>query len=178
VPSLPVMAARGFSHVGLSTLDMDATRAFYEDVLGFKAVRCDTMTVKEGGTIRHVFFDAGDGQLLAFMEPRGVPGIPVEYDAGINRGLGLPDMFYHFAFEVDSPAALEAKRAELIAKGVRVTPIVDHEWMHSIYLKDPNGLLLEYACWTRELVDDDARMQVRFTVSLRGRSPVTDFRDR
>src|SRR2546426_337406 len=121
------MARKGLSHVGLSTLDMDRTRAFYEGVLGFKAVRCDTMRVKEGGQIRHVFFDAGDGQLLAFMEPRGVPGTPGAYDAGINRGLGLPDMFYHFAFEVGSLEALEAKRAELIAKGVRVTPVVDHE---------------------------------------------------
>ena len=170
--------AHAFSHLGLSTLDMDRTRAFYEGVLGFKVVRADTMEVKEGGRIRHVFFDAGGGQLVAFMEPRGVPGIPAEYDAGINRGLGVPEMFYHFAFEVDSPEALEAKRAELIAKGVRVTPVVDHEWMKSIYFKDPNGLLLEYACWMRELVDDDARMQVRFTISLRGRSPVLDFRDR
>jgi catechol 2,3-dioxygenase-like lactoylglutathione lyase family enzyme len=169
---------RAFSHIGLSTLDLEGTRAFWEGVLGFRAVRCDTIEFEEGGTIRHVFFDAGEGQLVAFMEPRGVPGIPLEYDAGINRGLGLPDMFYHFAFEVKSPAALEAKRAELIAKGVCVTPVVDHEWMKSIYFKDPNGLLLEYACWIRELDDDDARMQVRFRTSLRGRSPVTDFRDR
>jgi catechol 2,3-dioxygenase-like lactoylglutathione lyase family enzyme len=171
------MARRAFSHVGLSTLDLDRTRAFYEGILGFKAVRCDIMEVKEGGQIRHVFFDAGDGQLLAFMEPRGVPGVPAEYDAGINRGLGVPEAFYHYAFEVGSLEELDAKRAELIGKGVRVTPIVDHEWMKSIYFKDPNGLLLEYACWTRELNHDDARMQVRVTISLRARSPVTDFRD-
>jgi catechol 2,3-dioxygenase-like lactoylglutathione lyase family enzyme len=172
------MAPRAFSHVGLSTLDLDATRAFYEGVLGFKAVRCDIMEVEEGGRIRHVFFDAGDGQLIAFMEPRGVPGVPAEYDAGINRGLGVPEAFYHFAFEVGSVAELEAKRADLVTKGVRVTPVVDHDWMKSIYFKDPNGLLLEYACWTRALNDDDARMQVRFSISLRKRSPVTDFRDR
>ena len=172
------MAARGFSHVGVSTLDMDRTRAFYEGILGFTAVRCDVMKIAEGGEIRHVFFDTGGGQLLAFMEPRGVAGIPAEYDAGINRGLGVPDAFYHFAFEVGSLEALEAKRAELIAKGVRVTPIVDHEWMKSIYFKDPNGLMLEYACTTRPLGADDAEMQVRFTVKLRERSPVTDFRDR
>jgi catechol 2,3-dioxygenase-like lactoylglutathione lyase family enzyme len=172
------MARRAFSHVGLSTLDLDRTRAFYEGILGFKAVRCDVMEVKEGGQIRHVFFDAGDGQLVAFMEPRGVPGVPAEYDAGINRGLGVPEAFYHFAFEVGSLAELEAKRAELIGKGVRVTPVVDHEWMKSIYFKDPNGLLLEYACWMRELNDDDARLQVRFSISLQARSPVTDFRDR
>jgi glyoxylase I family protein len=169
---------RGFSHVGVSTLDLDATRAFYEDVLGFPAVRSDIMSIKEGGQIRHVFFDTGGGQLIAFMEPRGVPGIPTEYDAGINRGLGVPEAFYHFAFEVGSVEALEAKRAELIAKGVRVTPVVDHEWMKSIYFKDPNGLLLEFACTTRTLDADDARMQPRFTVSLAERSPITDFRDR
>jgi len=171
------MARRAFSHLGLATLDLDRTRAFWEGVLGFKVVRSDTMQVKEGGQIRHVFFDAGDRQLVAFMEPRGVPGIPAEFDAGINRGLGVPEMFYHFAFDVDSEAKLEAKRAELIAKGVRVTPIVDHEWMKSIYFKDPNGLLLEYACWTRQLTDEDAIMQVRFTIGMQERSPVLDFRD-
>jgi hypothetical protein len=93
------MSHKGFSHIGLSTLDLDKTREFYEGVLGFKPVRCDTITVKEGGKIRHIFFDTGRDQLLAFMEARGVPGVPAEYDAGINRALGLPSAFYHFAFE-------------------------------------------------------------------------------
>ena len=168
----------GYSHIGLSTLDLDRTRAFYEGVLGFRVVRCDIMRILEGGEIRHMFLDAGGGQLIAFMEPRQVPGVPAEYDTGINRGLGVPEAFYHIAFEVGSVAALEAKRTELLAKGVRVSPVVDHEWMKSIYFKDPNNLLLEYACMTRRLADDDARMQVRFEVSLRARSPVTDFRDR
>jgi catechol 2,3-dioxygenase-like lactoylglutathione lyase family enzyme len=170
--------ARAFSHVGLSTLDMDATRAFYEGVLGFRAVRCDILEVEEGGRIRHVFFDAGDGQLIAFMEPHGVPGLPEKFETGINRGLGVPDAFYHFAFEVASVTALEAKRAELIAKGVRVTPIVDHEWMQSIYLKDPNGLMLEFAVQTRALGPGDDVLQVRERVSVMRRSPVGDFRDR
>jgi len=153
----------GFSHIGLSTLDLDRTRAFYEGVLGMPAERCDTIEVKEGGRIRHIFFDAGEGQLLAFMEPRGVEGIPAEYDAGINRGLGVPDAFYHLAFEVGSVEALEAKRAALIARGVAVSPVVDHGWMKSIYFKDPNGLMLEFACTTRQLGDpDDTKMQVRF----------------
>ena len=171
------MASRGYSHIGLSTLDLDRTRAFYEDVLGFRAVRCDILELEEGGRIRHIFFDAGGGQLIAFMEPHGIPGIPVEYDAGINRGLGVPDAFYHFAFEAESLEALEAKRAQLIAKGVRVTPIVDHEWAKSIYFKDPNGLMLEYAWQSRALGPDDAVMQVRARLRLRGGSPVTDFRD-
>ncbi len=161
------MAPRGFSHIGLSTLDLDRTRDFYERVLGFKAVRCDILKVKEGGQIRHIFFDTGHDQLLAFMEASGVPGIPAEYDAGINRGLGVPGVFYHFAFEAGSEAALDEKRRELLAKGVQVTEVVDHDWAKSIYFKDPNGLQLEFCCYTRNLNADDARMQPRAAISVR-----------
>src|SRR5215470_13854595 len=161
------MSHKGFSHLGLSTLDLDKTREFYEGVLGFKAVRCDTIKVKEGGRIRHIFFDTGRDQLLAFMEARGVPGIPAHYDAGITGGLGVPSAFYHFAFEAGSEAALEEKRNQLIARGVEVTEIVDHDWAKSIYFRDPNGVQLEYCYFTRNLNADDARMQERFEATLR-----------
>ena len=162
------MTHKGFSHIGLSTLDLDKTRDFYEHILGFTPVRCDLITVKEGGRIRHIFFDTGRDQLLGFMEARGVPGIPAEYDAGINRGLGVPAGFYHFAFEAGTAAALEEKRRDLQAKGVQVSAVVDHEWAKSIYFKDPNGLQLEYCCYTRDLArDSDRQMQERFEVSVR-----------
>jgi catechol-2,3-dioxygenase len=76
----------------------------------------------------------------------------------------VPVGFYHFAFEAGSPAALAEKRDELRAKGVVVTDIVDHEWAQSIYFKDPNGLSLEYCCMVRDLTEDDATMQERFTI--------------
>ena len=158
------MSHRGFSHIGLSTLDLDKTREFYEGILGFKPVVADTIKIKEGGRLRHLFFDAGRDQLLAFLEARGVPDVPAEYDAGINHGLGVPAAFYHFAFEAGSEAALAAKRDDLRAKGVEVTDIVDHEWAKSIYFKDPNGLSLEYCCLMRNLTEDDATMQERCTV--------------
>jgi glyoxylase I family protein len=161
------MSHKGFSHVGLSTLDLDTTRAFYENVLGFRPVRCDIIKVKEGGQIRHIFFDTGRDQLIAFMEARGVPGVPMDYDAGINRGLGVPNAFYHFALEAGSEAALEEKRHELLAKGIDVTEVVDHDWAKSVYFKDPNGIQLEYCCFTRDLNANDARMQERFEMSVR-----------
>jgi len=85
----------------------------------------------------------------------------------INRGLGVPAGFYHFAFEAGSAAALAEKRDELRAKGVETTDIVDHGWAQSIYFKDPNGLSLEYCCMVRNLTEDDARMQERFTIPRR-----------
>src|SRR5215510_13887682 len=162
-----IMSNKGFSHIGLSTQDLDKTRDFYEHILKFSAVRCDTIKVKEGGQIRHIFFDTGRDQLVAFMEARGVPGVPTQYDAGINRGLGVPSAFYHFAFEAGSEAGLLEKRNELIAKGVDVTDVVDHDWAKSIYFKDPNGMQLEYCYFSRNLNDNDARMQDRFEISTR-----------
>ena len=158
------MNHRGFSHVGLSTLDLDKTRKFYEDVLGFKPVVADTIKIEEGGRIRHIFFDVGRDQLIAFIEADGVRDVPAEYDTGINHGLGVPASFYHFAFEAGSEAALADKREELRVKGVKVTDIIDHGWAKSIYFKDPNGLSLEYCCQVRNLTEDDATMQERFTI--------------
>jgi catechol 2,3-dioxygenase-like lactoylglutathione lyase family enzyme len=158
------MTHKGFSHIGLSTLDLDKTRAFYEGVLGFKPVVADTITIDEGGHLRHMFFDVGGGQLIAFLEPNGVPGIPGKYDAGINAGLGVPAGFYHFAFEAGSAAALAKKHDELRAKGVETTDIVDHGWARSIYFKDPNGISLEYCCVVGTRPEPGALTHGEFTV--------------
>lgn len=156
------MPHRGFSHIGLSTLDLDKTRAFYEGVLGFKPVVADTIRIREGGHIRHLFFDVGRDQWIAFMEAHGVAGVPAHFDAGINGGLGVPTSFYHFAFEAGSDAALVAKHDELRAKGIEVSDVADHGWARSFYFKDPNGLSLEYCCQMRDLTADDATMRERF----------------
>src|SRR5262245_33158936 len=160
------MSNKGFSHIGLATHDLDRTRAFYQDVLGFEPVVADTLRIREGGQLRHLFFDVGRGQLLAFMEARDVPGVPAAFDAGINRGLGVPAAFFHFAFEAGSEASLAAKRSQLHERGVAVTDVVDHGWAKSIYFRDPNGLSLEYCCLIRDLVEDDAVMQERGTIPV------------
>jgi catechol 2,3-dioxygenase-like lactoylglutathione lyase family enzyme len=157
------MPNRGFSHIGLATLDLEKTRAFYEDVLGFKPRVAEAIRIAEGGQIRHMFFDVGRDQLLAFMQSEAVPGVPRQFDAGINAGLGLPAAFYHFAFEAGSPAALADKRDQLRAKGVEVSDVADHGWARSIYFRDPSGISLEYCCQVRDLTLDDATMGERFT---------------
>jgi catechol 2,3-dioxygenase-like lactoylglutathione lyase family enzyme len=49
----------GFSHVGVSTHDMDATIRFYEGVLGLGRVAENLTTVRSGGSLRQVYFSLG-----------------------------------------------------------------------------------------------------------------------
>ena len=141
----------GIHHLGLATHDMEATLDFYEGVLGMPARVCEMIEPETGGAIRHAFFDAGDGELVAFMECNEVRGVAPDFDPGINGGLGIKGGMYHFAFKADGVAGLEKKQAELREKGVEVTERVDHGWCQSIYFMDPNGLQLEYCCLTAEL---------------------------
>ena len=148
------MANKGLHHLGLATHDMDATLAFYEDILGFETKVCDLMQPQAGGSIRHAFLDTGNDELIAFMECTDVPGIPNDFDTGLNRGLGIKGGVVHFAFRVDDEAELLSKREELAGKGVNVTEVVDHGWCQSIYFHDPNHLQLEFCCLSREFGDD------------------------
>jgi catechol 2,3-dioxygenase-like lactoylglutathione lyase family enzyme len=153
---------RGSSHIELSALDLDRTREFYEGTLGFKLVVAETITIDEGGRLRHMFFDIGRDQLIGFIEPEGPSDIPTDHDPSTSRGLRVPAAFYHFAFEAGSAAALAEKRHELRWNGVAVTNIVDHGVAQSIRFKDLSGLSLEYSCMVRCLTEDDATMQDSF----------------
>jgi len=157
----------GFNHIDLATKDMVATRAFYEDILGFPVVRSDVIEFEAGGRAEHVFFDCGNGQMIAFAYSAR---FSEKLDTGINKGLGLPPGVYHFAFEAESLENLLELKSSLERHGVTVRGVEDHEgWCRSIYFMDPNGLQLEYCCLSRPLTEDDAKPQVRFRVSREGK---------
>jgi catechol 2,3-dioxygenase-like lactoylglutathione lyase family enzyme len=128
---------------------MDATVRFYEGILGLPPVVNSLTHVKSGGTLREVYFEVGDGQFIVFMEPKGIPDIPAEYDTGINGALGVPRGMYHFAFKASSLTALEELRQHLQREGVEVSALIDLGHAHSIFFFDPNGIQLEYCCQTR-----------------------------
>ena len=164
----------GYNHIDLGTRDMEGTRRFYEDVMGFPLARADLVEVEGEGCYRHFFFDLGGGQLLGFFSAEDVEGAP-EFDTSINRGLGVRDGTYHFAFQADSLAELEAIKNRLAKHGVEVRGPYDHEgWSKSIYFKDPNGLQLEYCHLTRAFTADDAKPVVRFRVDKKGNKTVLD----
>ena len=153
------MNSSGFHHVGLATHNMEATLAFYEDVLGFKTKVCDVINPEAGGAIRHAFLDTGHGEMIAFMEFNDVKGIDADFDAGINRGLGLGGGVMHFAFKANDEADLQARKDHLQEHGVKARGIVDHGWCKSVYFVDPNGIQLEYCVVTENLDESHLKDQ-------------------
>ena len=116
-------------HVLLRVLDLERSKRFYSDVLGFKVLEEDP---EHGGT-----FMALEGQSHALdlfqvkdreAAERQTPGI---------RGLG------HIAFRVESETALRDAYAELRHQGVEITRTIDHVSQKSIYFQDPDGNTLE-----------------------------------
>ncbi len=155
-------------HLSFGTHDISATRAFYEGKLRFPVLIHERMLMQEGGTVEHIFFDCGGGCALAFMQWQAVPGVPNDYDSGINRGLGVPSGTFHFAFRCPSLEALEARRQELICADVLLGELLDLDPYRSFFFDDPvNGLRLEYTTRLRkpEAADRDPS-QRQFPASL------------
>jgi catechol 2,3-dioxygenase-like lactoylglutathione lyase family enzyme len=134
------MQLTGLHHVTLICSDMERTIAFYRDVLGLGIVR-DGPSDDDPDT-RHVWFGAVDGapgRLLSVMEypqlPQGVAGI---------------GSTHHFALAVDSAEELDAWREYLRGQGVECTDVFERGGFRSLYVRDPDGHIVEIA--TRPLV--------------------------
>lgn len=74
----------------------------------------------------------GDGSYLAFFE---VPGAPFDFKE-------QHDFDLHIALEV-TPEDLSAMLAKGRAEGREVRRPADHEFIRSIYFRDPNGYVIE-----------------------------------
>jgi glyoxylase I family protein len=139
------MQLTGLHHITLISSDLDRSIAFYRDVLGLGIVR-DTPSDDDPDT-RHVWFGAVDGtpgRLISIME---YPQLP----AGVV-GTGSTQ---HFALAVESAAELDAWRGYLSEQDVECSEIFDRGGFRSLYLRDPDGHVIEIA--TRLLVTAASR---------------------
>jgi len=162
---------RGLNHLALVCRDMARTVDFYSNVLGMPLIKTIDLPAGMG---QHFFFDIGNGDSLAFFwfpdAPDAAPGIAAPSgmpgEGSISTAHGSMN---HVAFDIDADK-IEEYRAKLIARGIEVTDIANHDnspmgiskavtddvFVRSIYFRDPDGVLLEFAGWTRELRPDEA----------------------
>ena len=165
---------RGINHLALVCRDMTETVAWYEDVLGMKLVK--TIELPDGRG-QHFFLDMGNGVdgIAFFWFPDAPDGVPGESIQGRN-GMSAIGSVNHIAFDVPAEK-IDEYAVKLRAKGVKVTQIINHAnsldgghqpgydaatdggdvFIRSMYFRDPNGTMLEFACWTRALDDSGVR---------------------
>lgn len=172
---------RGLHHLGLATNDYEATVDFYTNVIGWEIAWQDLMKAPDGAVLmRHVFFDTGDGSYVAFMAPTpALPGMPDNWSTDINSGLGVPPHVYHFAFWLDTVEELEELKRKIREHGVSVSENIDHDgWCLGFVVRDPNGLLIEFAVTTRELTEDDKLLKPRGAPRIPGHEGHPELRER
>jgi catechol 2,3-dioxygenase-like lactoylglutathione lyase family enzyme len=141
----------GVHHIAIATPQIDAMHGFYTEAMGFELVKAVVNPTPEGGWAKHVFYDTGDGQMIAFWDLHGEFTVPT---GGLAGSVGLPDWTNHLAFTAADRTALDVARDRWLAVGCDVVEI-DHEFCVSIYTNDPDGTLVEWCMDTRPLNEGD-----------------------
>ena len=128
-PSVPAEhSIRGIYSVTLWQESCDLTGKLLTDTLGFRAAR------EQASIFRYA---AQPGEIASIVDLRCVPGLwPGVMGAGT---------IHHVAFRAPDDNAQADIRMELVSHGFNVTPVIDRDYFHSVYFREPGGVLFEIA---------------------------------
>ena len=133
------MRITGLHHVTMICSELERTTAFYRDVLGLALV--DEAVNADDPATRHFWFssdplggDAEPGLRISFLE------YPQMEKA--TQGVGG---VHHLALAVGSAAEVDAWRDYLRQRDVPTTEGFSRDGLRSIYLRDPDGQIIEIA---------------------------------
>ncbi len=132
-------AIRGLHHVTLLVRDPEPTIELLRTLLGFE------VAAEQDARVRVAVADRAAGQI-----------IDVAYDAAAEPAANGLGTVHHVAMAVGSAEEQLAVRAELVRRGIRVTPVMDRQYFQSIYFREPGGVLLEVATVQRGFLVDEA----------------------
>jgi catechol-2,3-dioxygenase len=124
------VAVKELGHLVLYVRDVQRSRRFYRDVLGWKEIPLPS----EGMPI--AAFSSGRTHHELLLIEVGPQAAPVPE----GRRLGM----YHFGLKVgESDAELREARDVILAAGAKVVGATDHGVTHSLYIEDPDGNEIE-----------------------------------
>jgi catechol 2,3-dioxygenase-like lactoylglutathione lyase family enzyme len=129
------MRIAGIHHVTLLVADVERSLAFYRNVLGMRLVK---QTVNDDDqSARHFIFGDAEGRPGTLITCLEYPDLD---EGTVGRG-----STHHFALAVESEAELAAWHDYLLSRGIPTTDVMDRSDFKSIYLRDPDGHILEIA---------------------------------
>lgn len=123
----------GFSHVDLSVTDLDASIAFYQELLG--------MSRLFGGRNDELGYDVlylmepSSGVVMGFEQHDANPGSSFD-----ERRVGLD----HLSFNVESREQLDAWLARLDERGIPHSGITEEQLWDVLVFRDPDNIQLEF----------------------------------
>lgn len=128
-PEIPArLGLRGFHSVTLTHADSTTTSKILAGRMGHR------VQATEGPRVRYTVTEGGPGTYVDLVAapdaPRGRPGLGT---------------VHHVAFRVADDQAELAARDEWIAAGLHTSPQMDRNYFHSIYAREPGGVLFEIA---------------------------------
>ncbi|MDH3680028.1 MAG: VOC family protein [Acidimicrobiia bacterium] len=159
--STTVPPASRLHHHAYVVHDQEATRHFYEDVLGFPltATWCEVEDVRgRKRTYCHTFFSLTDGSALAFFQfadPEDTEELALDSSRSLN----------HVALATD-PAGQAAIARRLDDAGI-AHRTVDHGYCTSLYVTDPDGLTVEFTVDAPDAAELDERQRATAHDELR-----------
>ncbi|WP_052888773.1 VOC family protein [Thermogemmatispora carboxidivorans] len=134
------LQVQGVHHITFVGSNREAIIEFYRDFLGMPLImEQPNLDVPEE---THLYFDAGDGRLITFFVRADRVNDPAPNPEGVGN-------LHHLAFTVSRATYTQVAR-RLNERGIWNTGNVDRGFMDSIYFRDPNGQLLEMACYKFE----------------------------
>jgi len=131
-------------HTAYVSRDLEATRKFYEDVIGLPllATWCEKdVLFGAERTYAHCFFGLGDGGALAFFQFAD----PKDQE---QFGPKMPfTPFHHIALYVDKDTQADIEQ-RLKKAGFKEPEsfVLEHGYCRSVYATDPNGMIVEFCC--------------------------------
>ena len=147
-----------FHHLAIASRDIKATHEFYSGPMGFELVKVAVGPAGENGYAKHLFYDTGNGELMAFWDLHD-PDLGEDWSPAIATGLGLPVWTNHIAFHAEDLDDLARCRDRWLSHGVDVMEI-DHGWCVSIYAEDPNGIMVEFCTTTQDFADPEEALRI------------------
>jgi glyoxylase I family protein len=129
-------------HTAYVAKDLEATRHFYEDIIGLPLVATWCEKDELFGAERvycHLFFGLADGGALAFFK------FAKQEDQALFGPEMPPSPFHHIALNVDAETQ-QGIEQRLAAAGYKEpqTYVLEHGYCRSVYVGDPNGMILEF----------------------------------
>lgn len=148
-----------FHHVAIAVKDVKKAHKFYTEVMGFDLRKVVKRQAPDGGWTKHIFYSIGDDEgFFAIWDLRGLEDAGLKDDdwtGGLSTGAGLPYWVNHIAFDCQNIGRLEEHKQRWLDHGYHAVE-VKHEFIHSIYTRDPDGTLVEFTYDTARLTEEDA----------------------